>query len=450
MAAPNYGDSINVAVAGPTPSKKRKLNQPDHETPPKPTGIFGLATAAITGLFESGRSFNPTNGLTDQDHSNIVASPRTTSIDDPTNTPINPDMTVTGAPVPPKASSVGRPAIKLKALKGTKWDNGQLPATKKPPSKTKPATRGRPPGKSRASLSKPRGRKRTSTQEDPDGVQTSEELPGPATPSKKNKRTRSGSPEDDQDMYGSLGSDDELTAPALDQIALSVSKLGSNRRVTTASMPKGILTPTKNRGLKPQRSVTFSEKTSRGMFFEDFKKNTPGKSAKALKKLRIDKAKEEIDEIACAICSNPRSKPPNEIILCDNCDFAVHQECYDVKEIPAGEWLCKSCAQDDVLQKLSNPSNISIASTATTLSAIPEDAPGIPHLDHHLRSLQRVLLDRCAGRRRIRMFEQQGPYEKTRQLVEQTIVSGEGNSMLLIGPRGSGKTTVSCIKFSHA
>lgn len=39
-------------------------------------------------------------------------------------------------------------------------------------------------------------------------------------------------------------------------------------------------------------------------------------------------------------------------------------------------------------------------------------------------------------------FGQNEAYEKTFQLVEQTIVAGEGNSMLVIGARGCGKTTL--------
>jgi origin recognition complex subunit 4 len=70
------------------------------------------------------------------------------------------------------------------------------------------------------------------------------------------------------------------------------------------------------------------------------------------------------------------------------------------------------------------------------------EVPDIPNLDKHVRSLQRVLLDRCTGQRSLSIFGQQEAQDKARQLVEQTVVAGEGNSMLLIGARGSGKTTV--------
>ncbi|EHK48172.1 hypothetical protein TRIATDRAFT_172772, partial [Trichoderma atroviride IMI 206040] len=151
------------------------------------------------------------------------------------------------------------------------------------------------------------------------------------------------------------------------------------------------------------------------------------------------------DEIVCGVCSRPESQAPNEIILCDNCDFAVHQMCYGVRDIPDGDWLCNSCAQEDALGIAKKPTEEEAPDAAADTTVTPTPAievPDIPNLDHHLRALQRVLLDRCNGRRTIRMFGQQDQYEKAHQLVEQTVVAGEGNSMLLIGPRGCGKTTM--------
>jgi origin recognition complex subunit 4 len=197
------------------------------------------------------------------------------------------------------------------------------------------------------------------------------------------------------------------------------------------------LTPTKNRGQTP-KSVKFDKRVNSEMFFEDLPTDTTPKKTTTPRKPR--EKKDEVDEIVCGLCSRPNSKAPNQIILCDVCDFAVHQECYGVTEIPDGEWLCKSCDQADAL--VATPAKKS--TPQEELATIPAaDVPDIPNFEHHLRSLQRVLLDRCAGRRRINMFGQQDVHEKVQQLVEQTVVAGEGNSMLVIGARGSGKTTVS-------
>ncbi|KAJ3493545.1 hypothetical protein NLG97_g4665 [Lecanicillium saksenae] len=195
-----------------------------------------------------------------------------------------------------------------------------------------------------------------------------------------------------------------------------------------ANSPKSILTPTKKRGPKPSKSVTFD---GNGLF-----DHIP-RSANARKPGRPKKLDEPDDGITCGICAKPHSKPPNEIVLCDNCDFAVHQECYELPEIPEGDWLCKSCTQEDILKTPKPEPGLSSALAPPTV-----DVPDIPNLDRHLGAMQRVLLDRCAGRRRIRMFGQDEASDKVRQLIEQTVLAGEGNSMLLIGPRGSGKSTL--------
>jgi origin recognition complex subunit 4 len=59
-----------------------------------------------------------------------------------------------------------------------------------------------------------------------------------------------------------------------------------------------------------------------------------------------------------------------------------------------------------------------------------------------VRTLSKVVLEKLTGKRLVPVKELQDEYQKIYQLVEHTIVSGEGNSMLVLGSRGSGKTTM--------
>lgn len=227
---------------------------------------------------------------------------------------------------------------------------------------------------------------------------------------------------------------------------------------------KGILTPSRKDGTpRTRKSVAFNSGGDAGaeVFFEDLpSKSTGRKAVKSPKELPKPAAaevtddgaavdqdgdtemqegedkEEDEDEEVCSICKKPDSKPPNEIIFCDSCDMAVHQKCYQVPNIPEGDWFCRTCLQDDAL--LSQTEGLVTPSLKKA-----EQAPDIPGFEQHLRLMQRVLLDRCTGRRRMPLQGQDDAFHKAFQLVEQTVLAGEGNSMLVIGARGSGKTTVS-------
>ncbi|KAI8953604.1 origin recognition complex subunit 4 C-terminus-domain-containing protein [Xylaria longipes] len=145
-----------------------------------------------------------------------------------------------------------------------------------------------------------------------------------------------------------------------------------------------------------------------------------------------DEEEEEEDDEVCAICSKPDSEPPNEIIFCEVCDSGFHQKCYNVPVVPEGDWICRTCSQEDVL-----PERPDVTGKKATASI---EIPEIPNFEQHLQTMRRVLLDRCSGNRRIKLRGQTEAYEKAYQLVEQTVLAGEGNSMMVIGGRGCGKT----------
>eukprot|EP01018_Ginkgo_biloba_P030103 Gb_12353 [translate_table: standard] len=52
----------------------------------------------------------------------------------------------------------------------------------------------------------------------------------------------------------------------------------------------------------------------------------------------------ENEEELCHVCYGGDSEEWNQILFCDACDVAVHQECYGVQEIPDGQWLCSWCS----------------------------------------------------------------------------------------------------------
>ncbi|KAF5596108.1 origin recognition complex subunit 4 [Fusarium subglutinans] len=362
----------------PTPPtlKKRRLDQLAPGSPSTPKALDAV-NSAYPSAISSQNAWPPVNINLEVSNSNPLPTA-------PSSQPSS------QAPPPASAAPKFRPAIKLSALKGTIWDNQEAPRPVPLPKKVGP------------------GRPRTTTAKKP---------PGPRGRPRK-KKVQEGGEENREATQVQESADELATANG----NLSVSK----------PTPKGILTPTKKgrpRG-RPPKNVSFGAGQDRNgeVFFEDLPKKakTPRKTADS-----------EADELVCAICIKPHSQPPNQIILCDMCDFAVHQECYGVPDIPEGDWLCKSCTQEDILKTPKKTPGVEVPTIK-----IAADVPDIANLEQHVRSLQRILLDRCTGRRRLQLPGQLEAEEKVYQLVEQTVVAGEGNSMLVIGGRGCGKTTL--------
>ncbi len=57
-------------------------------------------------------------------------------------------------------------------------------------------------------------------------------------------------------------------------------------------------------------------------------------------------------------------------------------------------------------------------------------------------SVGKAVLEKLTGRRRVPLIGLDEEYRKIHQVVRQTVVAGEGNSLLVVGGRGTGKSTV--------
>lgn len=156
------------------------------------------------------------------------------------------------------------------------------------------------------------------------------------------------------------------------------------------------------------------------------------------------------EDINCSICQQGHSEPPNEILICDGCEVAVHQQCYNIPIIPDDDWFCDECEGTSIgndglasdIRTEPEPNSVAVDKRFQ-----PPDA-NIENLDYNMRLTQRLIMEKLSGRQRLKLCGLRNEYNNVRQIVEQTVSAGEGNSMLVIGSRGSGKTTVSLYRCS--
>jgi origin recognition complex subunit 4 len=87
------------------------------------------------------------------------------------------------------------------------------------------------------------------------------------------------------------------------------------------------------------------------------------------------------------------------------------------------------------------PSPFNKPTSAQKKAAAPLIYGNVP-AGRELDLLKTIVLERIAAKRPSPLVNLDAEYRSVHQIIEQTVTAGEGNSMLLIGARGSGKTTL--------
>jgi len=170
--------------------------------------------------------------------------------------------------------------------------------------------------------------------------------------------------------------------------------------------------PSRKRGRPPKIAVKPVEPTESEveLQFEDIPRKAVPKTADGGNKrnstLRVDSMPEDTDS------ATPKSKigqPPAEVLSLTGFTIALQS----VESQPTGDHLkhLLSTLRDE---KMAEPFSL----------------------------VKSQILDGLTGKRRLPLIGLDEEYQKVYQLVQQTVVAGEGNSMLLIGPRGTAKTTL--------
>jgi origin recognition complex subunit 4 len=141
----------------------------------------------------------------------------------------------------------------------------------------------------------------------------------------------------------------------------------------------------------------------------------------------------------------PRKRARRQSVRFSTADIenetAINGHTEDIDEDDADE-IVNAQLQQDLLQELTNSED-----QAISVESLPDYAQKFEKLCEsnlcaELSVLSRVILGKLSGKRIMPLKGIDSEYQKVFQLVEQTVTAGEGNSMLVMGSRGCGKTAV--------
>lgn len=83
------------------------------------------------------------------------------------------------------------------------------------------------------------------------------------------------------------------------------------------------------------------------------------------KRINAEKLQAQIEadmDAVCSICLDGNITSENQILFCESCNVAVHQQCYGIGNVPSGDWYCEACKhfKRDIIKHEQTKSNCSI------------------------------------------------------------------------------------------
>ncbi|CCU75956.1 origin recognition complex subunit Orc4,putative [Blumeria hordei DH14] len=207
---------------------------------------------------------------------------------------------------------------------------------------------------------------------------------------------------------------------------------------------KSILSPTKRKDHQKKKNVVFKIREDLDLGFKDLPVGKGANKQHEELNSKIDSTNKggvrafidisgPEDDTACEVCRRYDVEKNNPMLLCDGCDSGYHVKCIGLSKEPETEmWFCHICKS-----RVSHTQRHDLGHVESV-----DCFPQIENFDNILMCHQRDILDRLTGRKLIKLKGLEDEVLKVRQIIENTILAGEGNSMLVVGARGTGKTAL--------
>ncbi len=198
--------------------------------------------------------------------------------------------------------------------------------------------------------------------------------------------------------------------------------------------PKGILTPTKRKLGRPKKLVKFQHQEQKDFEHELGFKDIPNRH-------------DFVKTSGLSTTSTPEHDQALDAIELDSSLAGAEHDRQSSRRKPAAGRLSRP---NNDIQESSPPRSVVLPQADDEpypggLASPVGHVAGFGDLEDEsplFAVLKTVVLGKLTGKRRSRLIGLDEECEKVRQLVEQTAVAGEGNSMIVIGARGSGKSAI--------